>query len=115
VKISTSIELPPAPVHIQTSCSLIIWRNAPNISYEDIIGYEIKLINLATNKEVNISLDASATFYDLDELEDETFKHELTFIQVIIQLYISHKLVSAAYRFVWSQVNILDCWAHQSH
>jgi hypothetical protein len=64
----------------------VVWSNAPNISYESITGYEIKLINLATNKEVNISLDASATFYDLDGLEDETLKHESTFIQVIMQL-----------------------------
>ena len=61
-----------------------MWRNAPNISYEDITGYEIKLINLATNEEVNISLDASATFYSLDKLEDKTFKHESTLIQVVI-------------------------------
>ena len=85
--ILTLTELPPAPVDVQTSCNLIIWRNAPNISYEDIIGYEIKLINLANNEEVMIDLDASATFYDLDELEDETIKHESTFIQVIIQCH----------------------------
>ena len=82
--ISTFIELPPAPVDIQTSCDLVVWRNAPNITYEDITGYEIKLINLATNEEANISLDVSATFYSLDELEDEIFKHELTLIQVVI-------------------------------
>ena len=82
--ISTFIELPPAPVDIQTSCDLVVWRNAPNITYEDITGYEIKLINMATNEEANISLDASATFYSLDKLEDEIFKHELTLIQVVI-------------------------------
>jgi hypothetical protein len=89
-----------------------VWRNAPNISYEDITGYEIKLINLATNKEVNISLDASATYYDLDELENETLKHESTMIQVFVWLNhynTSYKLVFVAYRFVWSQVSILDC------
>ena len=42
------------------------------------------MVNLATKEEVNISLDASATFYSLDELEDETLKHEATMIQVII-------------------------------
>ena len=82
--ISTFIELPPAPVDIQTFCDLVVWRNAPNISYGDITGYEIKLINLATNEEVNISLDASATFYSLNELEDEILKHESTLMQVII-------------------------------
>ena len=77
------IELSPAPVDVQISCNLILWRNAPNISHEDIVGYNIKLINLAINKEVIIDLNASATFYNLDELEDETLKHESTFIQVI--------------------------------
>ena len=85
--ILTPTELSPAPVDVQTSCNLIIWRNAPNISYEDIIGYEIRLINLVNNEEVMIDLDASATFYNLDELENETIKHESTFIQVIIQCH----------------------------
>ena len=90
-----SIELPPAPVDIQTFCSLIIWRNADNITYEDITGYEIKLINMATNEEVNISLDASATFYSLDKLEDETLKHEATMIQVVmIQLGLHAMILS---------------------
>ncbi|MCG8625294.1 MAG: hypothetical protein MJE68_25255, partial [Proteobacteria bacterium] len=77
-----NIERPPAPVDIQTFCSFIIWRNAPNSSYEDITGYEIKLINSATNEESSISLDASATFYNL---KDKVLKQESTFIQVIIQ------------------------------
>ena len=80
----TVLPLPP-PVDIQTSCDLVVWRNAPNISYEDITGYEIQfLINSAAKEEVNISLDASATFYSLDKIEDETLKHESTLIQVII-------------------------------
>ena len=74
-----SIELPPAPVDVQTTCDLIIWRNAPNISYDDIIGYDIQLVNSATKEERILHLEASATFYIL---EDETFKHESTFLQV---------------------------------
>jgi hypothetical protein len=79
----------PPPVDIQTSCDLVVWRNAPNISYEDITGYEIKLLNLATNnEEVIISdyLNASATFYSLHWL-NETLKSGSTFVQVGLHLY----------------------------
>ena len=74
-------EPPPPPVDIQSSCDLVTWHNAPNISYDDITGYDIRLINSATNKEVIRHLDASATFYILDQ-EDETLKHESTIVQV---------------------------------
>ena len=79
----------PPPVDIQTSCDLVVWRNAPNTSYEDITGYEIQLINSATNnEEVIISdyLNASATFYSLDWL-NETLKKETTFVQVRLHPY----------------------------
>ena len=79
----TVLPLPP-PVEIQTSCDLVVWRNAPNISYEDITGYEIQLINSATNDEkvmITDYLNASATFYSLDWI-NETFRSESTFVQV---------------------------------
>ena len=58
-----------------------------NISYayEDIIGYEIQLINSATNdEEVIISgySNASTTFYSLNWI-NETFRSESTLVQVI--------------------------------
>jgi hypothetical protein len=59
----------------------VAWRNAPNISYEDIIGYEIQFINSATNENVIEFLDASASFYNLDNL-NEAFKSDLTYVQV---------------------------------
>ena len=74
-------EPPPPPVDIQSSCDLVTWHNAPNISYDDIIGYEIRLVNSAKTKEVVKRLDASATFYSLDELS-EPLKSELTSVQV---------------------------------
>ena len=67
----------------------MVWRNAPNISYEDIIGYEIQLINSATNDEeiiIRDYLNASATFYSLDGL-NETLKKETTFVQVRLHPY----------------------------
>ena len=78
----------PPPVDIQTSCDLVVWRNAPNISCDDITGYEIVLINSATSDEEVIITDysnASATFYSLDWL-NETFRSELTFVQVRLSL-----------------------------
>ena len=76
----------PPPVDIQTSHDLVVWRNAPNISYEDITGYQIQFINSATNENVTESLDASATFYNLDYL-NETFKSDLTYVQVGNKIY----------------------------
>ena len=75
-----TIELPPPP-DVQTFCDLIFWRNAPNISYDDITGYQIRLVNSVTNKEMIKHLDASATFYNLDKLNG-TFKSDLTYVQV---------------------------------
>ena len=69
------------PVDIQTSCDLVTWRNAPNISYFDITGYEIQFINSATSEELTEHVDASATFYNLNNL-NETFKSDLTYVQV---------------------------------
>ena len=71
----------PPPVDIQTSCDLVVWRNAPNISYDDIIGYEIQFINSVTNEKVTKLLDSSATFYNLNNL-NETFNIDLTYVQV---------------------------------
>jgi hypothetical protein len=59
----------------------VAWRNAPNISYDDIIGYEIQFINSAMNQNVTEHLDASASFYNLDNL-NEAFKSGLTYVQV---------------------------------
>ena len=58
-----------------------MWRNAPNISYDDITGYEIRLVNSATNEEMTEYLDTSATFYSLDNF-NEAYKHESTSVQV---------------------------------
>ena len=61
----------------------MVWRNAPNISYDDITGYEILLVNSATNEITTDSLDASATFYNLDNL-NETLKNYTTSVQVSV-------------------------------
>ena len=80
----TSAELPPPPVDIQTTCNLVIWRNAPNISSDVIVGYEVRFVNPDRNEEVVKHLDASATFYSLDKLEDEVLQSVSTFVQVCL-------------------------------
>jgi hypothetical protein len=64
-----------------------VWRNAPNISYEDIAGFEILLFNSAVNNHEEFAvrdyIDASATFYSLIWL-NETLKMESTFVQVSV-------------------------------
>ena len=79
------VEVPPAPVDVKTLCTVVIWRNAPNISYEDISGYDVRLINLDTHQDMIQRVDASATFYSLDSIEDESFQTESTAVQVHIQ------------------------------
>ena len=74
------IELPPAPVEIQTFCTVIIWRNAANISNYDVIGYEIQLVNSVSNEREFRFVDASATFYKLDPVNDKYFD----FVQVYL-------------------------------
>ena len=74
---------------MKTLCSVVIWRNAPNISYEDISGYDVRLINQDTRQEVIRRLDASATFYSFDEVADESFRNESTAVQVYTKVLIT--------------------------
>ena len=98
-------EPPPPPVDIQSSCDHVAWHNAPNTSFDDVTGYEIRLVNSAKDKEVVTHLDASATFYNLDKLS-ETLKNELTSVQVyncsVIKFFFIHYNVLATYMHVGS-------------
>ena len=59
---------PIAPVDVQTSCDLVTWRDTPNTSYEEIVGYHVLFVNSAMDKEFIIHLHPSATYYSLHEL-----------------------------------------------
>ena len=59
----------------------MVWHNAPNTSYDDVIGYEIQFINSATNEKVTALLNASATFYNLENLKED-FRSDWTYVQV---------------------------------
>ena len=74
--------LPPQPpVDIHSSCDLVIWRNAPNISYDDITAYDIRLVDTITYEEMTLRVDTSATFFNLSEI-NEIFLRETTTVQV---------------------------------
>lgn len=60
----------------------MVWRNAPNISHDGVIGYEIQFINSATNEKVTKLLSASATFFNLENLEED-FRRDWTYVQVV--------------------------------
>ena len=72
---------PIAPVHVQTSCDLVTWCDAPSISCEEIDSYTVQFVNSARNKEFIIHLDASATFYSLHDLNEVLIK-ELAYVKV---------------------------------
>ena len=107
-------EPPPPPVDIQVFSNLVIWRNAPNISCDDITGYEIQFINSATNKKLIEHVEASATFYNLEKL-NETFKSDLTYVQVSYKIskyqeiisYMQVRMVSSEHLGNFSQLKSL--------
>ena len=107
-------EPPPPPVNIQTSCDLVTWHKTLNTSCEEIVGYEIRLVNLVTHEEVVDYLDASATFYSLENV-NETLKNESTSVQVS---HSSHDYVQSfliyfgACRFECFQVSTLESLVH---
>ena len=72
---------PPPPVDIHSSCDLVVWRNAPNISYDDITGYDIQLVDTIMYKEMTLHVTISATFFNLSKIT-EIFLSESTIVQV---------------------------------
>lgn len=76
--------LPPKPVDVQSFCSHIVWRNPPNTSFEDITGYDIRLVDPETHREITRQVDTSATFYSLHQIDDSLLKKDSTVIQVIL-------------------------------
>ena len=110
-------EPPPPPVDIQTCCDLVVWRNAPNISYGDITGYDIRLINSAKNREVVSRVQASAMFFSLERLS-KTLRSDLKYVQVTAVLAGMHSSTSFsfnAYRFVLLQESTLDSSANSNY
>ena len=76
--------LPPAPVDVEAICSHVLWHNAPNISLQNISGYDVRLLNPVENYDVIRHIDSSATFYNLHAVDDKMFKIESTLVQVIV-------------------------------
>ena len=60
-------ELAPTPVEIYSFCQILVWRNSPNISVEDLLGTDVRLFNPALNKEVIRHVTGYEPFYILEE------------------------------------------------
>ena len=70
-----------APYEVQGYCSHINWRNSPNISCDDISGYDVRLYNPNFGLNVTRRVDAHGTFYNLLAI-DEALKNDATLFQV---------------------------------
>ena len=72
---------PPAP-EVQALCSVVVWYN-PEISCEDINGYDVRLYNpqLAGQQNVTRHVDAKGTFYIIND-EDRLFDIDKIHVQV---------------------------------
>ena len=53
---------PPEEVH--GHCSHVTWRNSPDVSCNDIIGYDVMLSNPETGVIVTRRVDALGTFHN---------------------------------------------------
>lgn len=82
--INNSLELSPLG-EVHGFCSHINWRNNPGVSCGDIMGYQVKLINPSTRKDVIRKVDNLGTFYALVK-DDEEYKQVDTEVQVFSQL-----------------------------
>ena len=70
------------PSEIEAHCSHVNWRNSPEVSYGDIIGYDVRLFNPDTGIEMTRRVDARGTFHNFLLLEREFVEHKSTTVQV---------------------------------
>ena len=72
----------PPPSEVQVYCSLVIWRNSPNISYEKINGYDVRLFNPDTAEEVIRQVDDRGTFHNFLLSDKALTEQKSTTVQV---------------------------------
>ena len=70
------------PSEIEAHCSHVNWRNSPDVSCEDITGYDVRLFNPDRGVEVTRRVDARATFHNFLLLDKELVEHKSTTVQV---------------------------------
>ena len=69
------------PYEVQGYCSHINWRNSPNVSCEDISGYDVRLFNPNSGLDVTRRVGVHGTFYSLLAI-DKALKNDSTTFQV---------------------------------
>ena len=70
------------PPEIEPHCSHVNWLNSPNISCEDISGYDVRLYNSDTNEEVVRRVDARGTFHNFLLSDEDLTGQKSTTVQV---------------------------------
>ena len=79
VNLYTQIDdLPKPPVEVLPFCDIVAWRNSPNVSVEEISGYDVRLINQDTSKEEIRHTEGYETFIVLDQENDVCIKQNHT-------------------------------------
>ena len=72
------------PSEVRAHCSHVNWRNSPDISCEDISGYDVRLFNPDTGTEVIRRVDARGTFHDFLQLDKDLTEQKSTTVQVCL-------------------------------
>ena len=70
------------PNEVQAHCSHVNWRNSPNVSCEDISGYDVRLYNPDTKEEVIRRVDTRGTFHNFPPLDKNLTRQRSTTVQV---------------------------------
>ena len=71
---------PPPPLGIQGLCTVVVWYS-PEVSCEDINGYEVRLYNpQSAHLNVTRRTGANGTFYIVDE--EKLVSSDETYVQV---------------------------------
>lgn len=70
------------PNEVQSHCSHVTWRNSPDVSCEDISGYEVRLFNPDTEEEVIRPVDARGTVHYFLVLDKDLIEQKSTTVQV---------------------------------
>ena len=84
------------PSEVESHCSLVTWRNSPDVSCEDISGYDVRLFNPDTKEEVARRVDARGTFHNFLLLDKDLTEQKSTTVQVYKCSYDNYGVLSRA-------------------
>ena len=72
------------PSEVEAHCSHVNWRNSPNVSCEDISGYDVRLFNPDAGMEMIRRVDARGTFHNFLQLDKDLTEQKSTTVQVCL-------------------------------